>query len=69
MKKEAREKIEKVVVSIQVVSGGDEQDGRANNTFRDRRTDEIKLTRSLAVNMMDEMENVVEKYKKIVIEK
>ena len=63
MKKEIKDPREKIYLSISATSGSDDGDGRSINTFKDKRSEELKLTRRQTTDMMDEIEAVVESYK------
>lgn len=63
MKKEIKEKEEKIFITIQAVTGGEDADGRCINTFKDKRAEELKMTRSEVTQMMDKIEEIVNQYK------
>ena len=66
MKKEIKDPREKMLITVQVTTAGaEDQDGRASNSFKDRRTQEMKLQRNQATRMMNEIEEVVNKYLKV----
>lgn len=63
MKKEVKEKAEKIFITIQAVTGSEDSDGRSINTFKDKRAEELKITRRDVTEMMDRIEEIVDEYK------
>ena len=65
MKKEIKDPREKIYLTVSAITGSEDSDGRSVNTFKDKRAEELKLTRRETTEMMDKIEVVVEGFKNL----